>query len=121
MKVLLDTSFIVSCIRKRIDFLTGLKEQGFEIFLPREVLQELKDLKKKSSTSQEDRLAINVAFEMFEKEDFKKISLGGKNVDLGLIEKGKNGFFIATLDAEIKNSIPNKIVIFSSKKSVGRE
>ena len=112
---------IVSCIRKRIDFLTGLKGQGFEIFLPREVLQELKDLKKKSSTSQEDRLAINVAFEMFEKEDFKKISLGGNNVDLRLNENGNNGFFIATLDAEIKNSIPNKIVIFSSKKSVGRE
>ena len=119
MKVLLDTSFVISCIRKRIDFLTQLEGQGFDLVLPREVLQELKDLKKKSSTSQEDRIAIDVSFEMFEKKNFKKISLGGRNVDSGLIEKGKEGFFIATLDAEIKKAVPKKIVIFNSKKAVG--
>ena len=121
MKVLLDTSFIVSCIRKGIDFLAQLEEQGFEVVLSKEVLEELKDLREKSSTSQEDRTAIDVSFEMFEKRDFEKISLGGKSVDSGLIEKGNAGFFIATLDADIKNSVPNKIVIFGSKKSVGRE
>ena len=121
MKVLLDTSFIVSCIRKGIDFLTQLNEQGFEIVLPTEVLKELRDLRNKSSTSQEDRTAIDVSFEMFENKNFERISLGGKSVDSGLIEKGNDGFFIATLDVEIKNSIPHKIVIFGSKKSVGRE
>ena len=118
MKVLLDTSFIISCIRKRIDFFTQLREQGFEVIVPREVLEELKDLKKKSSTSQEDRLAIDISFEMFEKEDFKKISLGGKSVDSGLIDKGKHEFFIATLDAEIKNSVPKKITCFCINRGV---
>ena len=119
MEVLLDTSFIVSCIRKGIDFLTQLEEQGFKSVVPREVLQELKDLRKKSSTSSEDRIAIDVAFEMFQQRGIKKVKVGGKNVDSGLIAKGKSGFFVATLDGEIKRKVHKKIVIFDSKKTVG--
>jgi|TARA_Y100000310_G_C20659652_1_gene803997 rRNA-processing protein FCF1 len=120
MEVLLDSSFIISCIRKRIDFLDQLKEQGFKPIVPREVLQEMKDLYKNKKSSQDDRIAINVANEMVQTRKVKKMKLGGKNVDEGLIEKGNEGYFIATLDRAIKHSIPNKIVINSSKGRVER-
>ena len=120
MEVLLDSSFIISCIRKRIDFLAQLEEQGFKVKVPKEVMQELKDLRKKSKTSHDDRIAIDVAMDLFRNRKVKKMSVGGKNVDEGLISKGQGGIYIATLDGGIKNKIPNKIVIQSSKGTVGR-
>lgn len=120
MEVLLDSSFIISCIRKRIDFLSQLEEQGFRVKVPREVLQEMKDLKKKSKTSRVDRVAIDVALQLIEQRKVKKMSFGDGRVDDYLIARGNEGAYIATLDAGIKNKIPNKIVIFSSKGSVGR-
>ena len=119
MEVLIDSSFIISCMRKRIDFISQLQEQGFTIKVPREVLQEMKDLHKSDRVSHEDRIAINVAFELIEKLKIKKMSLGNKSVDKGLIEKGREGIYIASLDAGIKKQVPNKIVIFSSKGTVG--
>jgi len=119
MEVLLDSSFIISCIRERIDFLSQLKDQGFRVKVPREVIQEMKDLRKKSKLSRDSRLAIDVAFGIFEKEKVKKMKLGGKNVDEGLITRGQEGYYIATLDGVIKNKIPKKVVIFRAKGSVG--
>jgi rRNA-processing protein FCF1 len=122
MEAILDSSFIITCIRNRIDFLSQLEEQGFRVKVPREVIQEMKDLKMKSKTSHEDRTAIDVAFEIIEKSKVKKLRLpANKTVDDGLIEKGKKGCYIATLDRVIKREIPKKIVIFSSKGNVGVE
>ncbi len=121
MKVLLDSSFVISCVRERIDFLTQLHEQGFIPVVPREVLQEMKDLRLRNGISHEDRIAIDVAFEMFEKEKIKKTSLGSGKVDDWLIRKGKEGIFVATLDKEIKKKIPKKIVIFKAQNKVGVE
>ncbi len=98
MEAILDTSFIISCIMKRIDFLEELSEMGFKVKVPREVLQELKDVKKHSKTSHFEREAINIAFQLFDNNKVKKMKLGGKNVDAGLIAKGRDGYFIATLD-----------------------
>ena len=82
-----------------------LEGQGFRIEVPREVLQEMKDLKKKSKTSHEVRVAIYVALEMVERRKVKKTSMGEGRVDDWLIKRGNEGFYIATLDAGIKNKI----------------
>ncbi len=119
MEVLLDSSFIVSCIKKKIDFLAQLEEQGFKVLLPREVLQELKDLRQKCPT--EERKAIDLAFQIFEKKDIKRISLGKHSVDQGLIEKGRDGYYIATIDRGIKTEIKNKVIIFSAQNRIGIE
>lgn len=121
MNVLLDSSFILSCIRGRIDFLSQLEEQGFTVQVPREVMQELKDLKVKDKTSRDDKIAIDVALEMIEKRKVKKISMGEGNVDDWLIRKGNEGYYIATLDAGIKNKIPGKVIIFRAQSKVGIE
>lgn len=118
MEVILDTNFVISCILKRIDFVEELKNLGFSPVLPREVFQELKDLQKNSKTSHAERAAIDVAFEIFEKEKIKKAKIGGVSVDDGLIAKGKTGIFIATLDAGIKNKVPNLVVISGAKNGL---
>ena len=119
MEVLLDSNFIISCIRKKIDFITQLEDEGFKGLLPLEVFQELKDLRLK--VPHDDRAAIDIAFKIFESKKVKKTTLGQNSVDVGLIEKGKAGFYIATLDKAIKNEIPNKIVIFASQNRIGIE
>ena len=121
MEVFLDTSFIISCIRKRIDFIEQLKALGFRILIPLEVFQEMKDLKRKQGTSHNDKVSIDLAFEMLEDKGIKKTRLGGKGVDYGLIQKGKSGVYIATLDRAIKREVPRRVVIFSAKNSVGIE
>jgi rRNA-processing protein FCF1 len=119
MEVLLDSNFIISCIKKKIDFVDQLEEQGFKVLMPLEVYQEMKDLKRK--LPHDDRIAIDVAFTMLESRGIKKTRLGKDSVDNGLINKGKQGYFVATLDNAIKNEIPNKIVIFDAQKRVGAE
>lgn len=119
MEAILDTSFIISCIRKNIDFLSQLEEQGFTVKVPHEVFEELKDLR--LNVKHDDRMAIDLALVMFERKKVKKMKLGHKKVDDGLIEKGKTGAYIATLDREIKRAVPKRIVIFDAKQSVGVE
>jgi rRNA-processing protein FCF1 len=121
MQVILDSSFIISCVRDRIDFLNQLEEQGFTPVVPREVFQEMKDLRLSSRSSREDRIAIDVALEMLEKKKVKKTTLGEGKVDEFLIKKGQEGIFIATLDNGIKKKIPKKIVIFKAQNRVGVE
>jgi len=118
MEIILDANFIISCVRKKIDFVSALEEKGFKIVVPREVLQEMKDLKKKNGESHLDREAIEIAFEMIERNKLKKMSLGSGKVDDKLIEIGKKGIYIATLDNGIKRNIPNKIVINNSTKGI---
>lgn len=121
MEVILDTNFIISCIRKKIDFYPQLEEQGFKVIFPREVLQELKDIRRGDGVSHEDRIAIDLALQMVEKTKAKKMSLGQGKVDDWLIHKGKQGIYIATLDAAIKRQIPKCVVIFDAQKRVGPE
>jgi len=121
MQVLLDSSFIISCVRARIDFLTQLDEQGFTPVVPREVLQEMKDLRNRSGVSRVDRVAVDVALEMFERNKIKKISFGAGKVDDYLIDRGKEGAYIATLDRAIKKLVPHRVVIFSAQGRVGVE
>ena len=121
MQVILDSSFIISCVRERIDFLTQLAEQGFTPIVPREVLQEMKDLRVRNGVSHEDRIAIDVAFDLLEKGKVKKTSLGTGRVDDWLIKRGQEGIFIATLDNGIKKRIPKRIVIFKAQNRVGVE
>ena len=121
MEAILDTNFIISCIMKKIDFLEELHELGFLPVLPREVMQELKDLKK-GRTSRDERTAIDVAFKIFEKTKIKKTALGQGKVDDWLIKKGsKEGVYIATLDNGIKRAVPNRIVILNAQKKLGAE
>ena len=121
MEVILDTNFIISCILKKIDFLFELEGKGFKVLVPREVIQEMKDLRMRGGQSREERAAIDIAFEIFEKKKVKGMSLGGGKVDDGLIKIGKAGAYIATLDNVIKRNVPNRIVILSSKNGIGIE
>jgi rRNA-processing protein FCF1 len=118
MQAILDSSFIINSIKNKIDFIAELQQKGFKIVVPREVIQEMRDLRLK--TRFDERIAINLALEMFEKESkkIKKIKLGKRNVDEGLIFAGKRGIYIATTDNAIKRAVQNKITLSAVSKGI---
>lgn len=116
MEAILDSNFIISCIKKKIDFLSQLEAMGFRICLPKEVFQELKDIR--LNVPHSDKEAIEIALQMFSNKKIKKMSLGKGSVDSGLIAAGKKGAYIATLDSLIKHIVPNKILIKDSTKGL---
>ena len=121
MEVIIDTNFAISCVKKGIDFTDQLANMGFKMVVPREVLQELKDLRISNKISHDERIAIDVAFETLSNKKIKKTTIGEGKVDDLLIRKGQEGVYIATLDNGIKRKIPNKIIILNAKKEVGIE
>ncbi len=115
MEVILDKSFIMACMRKNIDFITQLEKKGFKIRVPREVIQELKDIKYDQKASHQDRELVKKALEMLRKNKVKGITLGKGKIEHWFIRKGNEGYYIATRNAKIKHHVPKKIAIFKSK------
>mgnify|MGYP001613981067 CR=1 FL=1 len=119
MEVILDSNFIISCMIKNIPFLDQLEGQGFKVLLPKEVYQELKDLR--LNVSHKERIAIDTALELLGGKRVRRMKLGGKTVDDGLIAFGRKGAYIATLDAGIKREVPNRVIISSAQKRIDIE
>ena len=116
MEVILDSSFILSCAKRKIDFLSPLEEEGFKMVIPREVLQELKDAKE--DLKQNEKIALNSIFELIEKRKVKKVGIGSGRVDEELIRRGKEGIFIASLDKEIKRNVSNRVIISDASNDI---
>lgn len=116
MEAILDTNFMISCVKRKIDFFSHLEEAGFRVAIPREVMDELKDLKFK--VRHYDKEAINIVLELLSEKGLKKIKLGQGKVDDKLIEFGRRGAYIATLDSYIKRSVPNIVTIDSRKNGI---
>lgn len=112
MEVILDANFIISCIKHKIDFISELEGMGFKVLLPKEVVEEIKDLRLNSDHN--TKVAVEVALQLFRQRKIKSMTLGRKQVDEGLIEMGKKGAYIATLDTPIKRVVPNRVVISES-------
>jgi uncharacterized protein len=113
MKILLDTNFILSCIRNKLDFFEELSSEGHEIIVPENVIKEIKNFKSKKS---EAELAL-IILEKY-KNKFQKPELKGKNVDNSIINYAKENpeIIIATLDKGIHDKTKNKKMIIRNRK-----
>ncbi len=118
-KIILDTNFILTCVKQKIDFFEEIKFMGMQILIPKQVIKEIKKIinSKKKLHFKED---AKISLKLLEKNKFKKIDLKIDYVDKGLIklaEKNKD-VVIATLDKEIKNKIQNSILVIRGKKKL---
>lgn len=116
MEVILDTNFIISCVRRRIDFIDELKGNGFRVKVPKEVIEEMKDIR--NEVSRDERVAIDMAFQILDAGKVEKTRLPAGKVDDGLIQLGKKGAYIATLDKAIKRIVPNIVGIENAKNGI---
>ena len=108
-KILLDTSFILTSIRQKIDFCEEL--MGMEIIIPTQVIKEIIGLSKSKTEAE-------VALKLLKKEKFTEIDLGKGVVDKLIIQFAKKNpeIIVATLDKEIKENVKNKKLIFRKNK-----
>lgn len=111
-QALLDTNFILTCIKQKIDFFDELEKEGIQILIPTQVINEIKNLKNQYS---------GLALKILEKNKFKKIDIGKGHVDKSIINYSRKNpkVIIATLDKEIKESVKNKKLVIRGKKQLG--
>jgi len=115
--VILDTNFILSCVRKKIDFFNEINFLGLKIIIPIQVIKELENLTSKGKTKFRDEAKLSLA--LLKKNSFEKVDLQIKNVDNGIVKiaKEREDYIIATLDKEIQKKIKNnKLIIRGEKK-----
>jgi len=115
--VILDTNFILSCVRKKIDFFTEIKYLGLKIIIPIQVITELEKISKTGKIKFQEEAKFSL--KLIKKNSFEKIDLKIKNVDNGFVNIAKENkeLVIATLDKEIQNKIKNqKMIIRGNKK-----
>jgi len=111
----LDTNFILTCIKEKIDFIEGLQFQGFTLVVPEQVIGELEKLsKRKGAVSSRAEFALR----LLNSHNLKKIDLETRKVDFGLSRYSKNNLdsYIATIDSELKRKVKRKIVIRGKNK-----
>ncbi|MEM4325714.1 MAG: PIN domain-containing protein [Candidatus Pacearchaeota archaeon] len=116
--VILDTNFILTCVKQKIDFFNEIYLLGLSIVIPLEVIREIKRIKEKEGKFHLRRDA-ELSLKIIERNKFKKIRLGSKTVDQGLLKISKKNpdIIIATLDKELKKRIKGeKLVIIGKKK-----
>ena len=110
-KVLLDTNFIISCLKNRIDFLEELQFGGFEIYVPEQVLRELENLKDYSA-----KIALN----LLKEKRVEKVVLPVNYVDEGIARfcERHRDFVLATLDKELLDRVANPKMIIRNRKNL---
>ena len=118
-QIILDTNFILSCVKQKIDFFEDLKFKGLKILIPVQVLEEIEKVansKKKLRFREDAKLALKI----LGANKFEKIELSENYVDKGLIKyanENKN-VVVATLDKEIKSKILNPKIVIKRMKTL---
>ncbi|MBD3253396.1 PIN domain-containing protein [Candidatus Pacearchaeota archaeon] len=136
MKVILDTNFLIYCAKEKLDYfeeINNLLNENFELFVPEQVIEELKTVSKKREkipvekrkpkyrkTTGKDRAAAELALKLLEVNKIKKIKASGKTVDEAIInlarESKKN--IVCTLDREMRKILGRVILISRGKKLI---
>jgi len=116
--VVLDTNFILSCVRKKIDFFHEIKFLGLNIIIPIQVVAELENLSETGNLKLRDEAKFSLM--LLKKNSFEKVDLKIKNVDNGIVKLAKEheDYIIATLDKGIQSKIKNQKLIIRGEKEL---
>ncbi len=118
-KVILDSSFILSAVREKIDIFEEIPFMGFVIIVPEEVIAEIEGVAK-SKQKLKERDNAKLALKIIKANKFESIQLGKNYVDDGLRDYAKEHpeVIIATLDRELKKEINNYIMVIRGRKKL---
>ncbi|MBU3924020.1 MAG: hypothetical protein KJ592_03825 [Nanoarchaeota archaeon] len=124
MQILLDTNFILTCVKQKIDIdesLNNLTSEPIEYLIPQDVLNEIEKLKQKNST----KTTATLSQQILQTLNPKIIDLPTKNpnVDVKIanyllskeVDKKPGFLILATLDKNLKQRVKNKILTIRNK------
>ena len=122
MKVILDTNFLIYCAKEKLDYIekiNNLLNEGFNLVVPEQVIEELKRLKIKAKKGK-DKDACDLALKILEKKNIEIVQPAGKSVDDAIIklaqENSKN--IVCTLDREMRWELGRVILVSRGKKLI---
>ncbi len=122
MKVILDTNFLIYCAKEKLDYIekiNNLLNEGFNLVVPEQVIEELKRLKIKAKKGK-DKDACDLALKILEKKNIEIVKPAGKSVDDAIIklaqENSKN--IVCTLDREMRWELGRVILVSRGKKLI---
>jgi rRNA-processing protein FCF1 len=113
MKIVLDTNFLISCLKFKIDFLKEL--QGDELFIVDKTRGELEKLIKGGKAQDKQRAKLSLM--ILKKKKIKIIKSKEKETVDDTLARLKN-YIIATQDKELKKRIKGKKLIIRAKKKL---
>ncbi|MBU1252415.1 MAG: hypothetical protein KJ905_03855 [Nanoarchaeota archaeon] len=107
-QAILDTSFILICVKQKIDFFNYLFEEGIKPIIPLQTISELKCLD------------AELALKILEGNKFQTVRLPGKDADNAIIKFAKKNpeAIVATLDVGLKKKIKNRKLVIRGKKKL---
>ena len=107
-KVVLDTSFILTCVKQKIDFFYWLNMDGIKAIIPEQVLREL------------GGLGAELALKIINTNNFELLKIAGRDADAAIIKFANEnpGIIVATLDVGLKKKIRNRKLIIRQKKKL---
>lgn len=112
-EALLDTNFILTCIRQKVDFFEELFLKGIHVIIPEQVVKEIEKFEKKKSEAK-------IALVLIKDNEIEYVNLGKGKVDDLIVAYAKKNpeVIIATLDKEIQRKIKNKKMIIRNMKKI---
>jgi rRNA-processing protein FCF1 len=107
-RVILDTSFILTAVRQKVDFFEIIESRGFQILIPEQVFKELRGL------------GAELALKIVRSKKFKLVSLQGKDADSAILKFAKKNpmTVVATLDEGLKKKLKNRKMIIRQRKKI---
>jgi len=124
MKILLDTNFVLTCAKNKIDFpslANKIVDEKIEWLIPQDVLNELGNIKDKRGTKEKDKAAAKLSFLIIADLFPEIINLPGKNpnVDMKIVNYIiDKDIILATMDKNLKSRVKNKILTIRGKKNL---
>tara|TARA_Y100000310_G_C20174934_1_gene575384 strand:+ start:218 stop:601 length:384 start_codon:yes stop_codon:yes gene_type:complete len=120
---ILDTNFIMTCVKQKIDFVDEIRFMGMNIIVPKQVINELKRIVNSKKKLHDKEFAV-ISLKILEKEKkhIKKADLKkyGKNTDNALknFSERNSEMILATLDKELKKKTKNNKLVIRAKKKL---
>lgn len=107
-KIILDTSFIISAVKQKIDFFNQIGNEGLQILIPDQTIREL------------NGLGAKTCLKILERNNFDTIVVKGKDADEAIVNFAKENpdTIVATLDAGLKKRIKNRKMIIRGRKKL---
>jgi len=112
MDILLDTNFILTCTKQKIDFdkvANKIIDKKITWLVPQQVLNELENIKNKKI----DKKAAELSLEILQTLNPKIIELNkNPNIDIAIVNHIiDKSITLATLDKNLKQRVPNNKIL----------
>ncbi|HRZ85526.1 MAG TPA: hypothetical protein P5277_01980 [Candidatus Paceibacterota bacterium] len=125
MEIIIDTNFILTCVKQKIDLFSDFDEifGVYTLIIPEQVIDELKLLKTKKNLTVKEKNSVELAIDLLNLKKVKIVNMKTKNVDAGIIKylnNQNNKCVLATLDKDLIKKITNKKILFLTIKDKRR-